>query len=235
VAAGASAASWTYKSFQWLADESDAVLASTAGVRDAATSSFGTTHDIPSVVDCQACHARGGDGVLGFDALQLSPDVDPLVLPDGQRTAADLDLDDLAAEGLVTHVPAGDPRIRATTPTGRWVMGMLHSNCGNCHNPQGAGSTTTLYLRHETSAMREADEPAYHSTVNQLTTQYTIPGAALGIDSYRILGGAADKSAVFFRMDSRVVGDQMPPMGTKVGDAEALNRLREWIGSLPRK
>jgi cytochrome c553 len=227
IAAGASTASWTFKSFQWLSDGSDAVLASSNGVKDVAPTAFGTTHDIPSVGECLGCHGRGGDAVLGFDSLQLSPDVDPLVLTDGQRQPGEITLDDLVADGLVTQGPSRAPRIRSSTDVGRWTMGFLHANCGNCHNPQGTAATVGLHLRHEYAATRESDEPTYRTAVNQLTSVFhTVV--------YRIEGGSPDTSALVVRMNSRTVGEQMPPSASKVVDADAVNRLREWIAGLPK-
>jgi hypothetical protein len=227
VSAGASPASWSYKSFRWLSDETDAVLASADGVVDASPTSFATTHDIPAVSQCLGCHTRGGDGVLGFDALQLSGDVDPLVLPDGQRAAGDLTVADLLAEGRLTRAPGAADRIQSSSAVGRWSMGFLHANCGNCHNPQGLAASSGMFLRHESAAGREQDEPAFATTVNQLTAVYSHK-------LYRVRGGSPDDSAIFFRMNTRADGDRMPPIGSKVVDADAANRIHDWIAALPQ-
>jgi cytochrome c553 len=235
VAAPADLASWTFRVYQWRADESDAdLVTSPDAVKDVALTAFGTTHDLPSQANCKACHARGGDAVLGFDALQLSPDLDPLVLPDGERRPDDLTLDDLVALRLVTHAPTDAPRISASTANGRWVMGRLHGNCGNCHNPQGTAAFVGLHMRHETSTQIEADEPVFRTAVNQPTTQFAVPGTTLGVDAFRIKGGAPELSALAFRMESRNPVQQMPPIATKVVDAEGVARLREWISGLPK-
>jgi hypothetical protein len=226
VATAAAPASWTFKAYRWLDDGSDAVLAPTEGIKDAAVTSFGTTHDIPALGECLGCHSRGGDAVLGFDALQLSGDVDPLVRADGVRSAGDVTLDDLVAEGLVTQAPSRAPRIPSDSALGRWSMGLLHANCGNCHNPQGPAGVTGLLLRHESAATRETDEPAYTTAVNQLTAVYHR-------GQYRIRGGSPDESVLLSRMNTRVVGDQMPPSASKVVDGEAVERISQWILTLP--
>jgi hypothetical protein len=226
VGSAAAPASWTFKAYHWLDDGSDAVLAPAEGIKDAAVTSFGTTHDIPALGECLGCHSRGGDAVLGFDALQLSGDVDPLVLADGQRGSGDLTLDDLVAEGLVTQAPNRAPRIESASAIGRWSMGFLHANCGNCHNPQGPGGVTGLLLRHESGATRETEEPTYATAVNQLTAVYHR-------GKYRILGGSPDASVLLARMNTRVAGDQMPPSASKVVDADAVDRVRQWILTLP--
>jgi uncharacterized protein (DUF1499 family) len=89
-------------------------------------------------------------------------------------------------------------------------------------------------LRHTVSAQSEQEEPAYRTIVNQLTRVYTLPGTNLGVDSYRILGGAPDRSAVLFRMQNRANFHAMPPLATKVVDADAVNLVTERIRTLPR-
>jgi mono/diheme cytochrome c family protein len=228
--------SWTFKAFVWRADESDATLAPDAGVANAGPTAFGTTHDIPSVTNCRSCHNRGGDAVLGFEALQLSADRDPLAIPAGQLAAGDVTLRELANEGLITHNPDSQPRVISSTPAGRWSMGLMHGNCGNCHNPASgsAGGSTGLDLRHRHSVTREVDEPAYATTVNRLNIVYQVEGTVLGVNSYRILAGQPDRSAVVLRMRARGNSHAMPPIASKVVDMDALGLVTDWVNRLPR-
>ncbi len=70
---------WRYAAYVWNEDGSDAVLAPTAGVRALATPGAPNgRYTVPSEADCRACHEGGATPVLGFSALQLSPDRDPL-------------------------------------------------------------------------------------------------------------------------------------------------------------
>lgn len=235
VGAAANLDSWTFKAFTWRPDESDATLWPATGVQNAAPTAFGTMHDIPSLENCRSCHNRGGDGVLGFEALQLSEDRDPLVIPAGRLEPADVSLRDLMNEGLLTRNPDDQPRIASSTSTGRWSMGFLHGNCGNCHNPASgsAGASTGLDLRHRVAVEREEDEPAYRTSVNQLDIVYQVPGSILGINSYRILGGNPDQSAIVVRMRARGSTHAMPPIASKVADADAVNMVIDWVNRLP--
>lgn len=221
---------WSLRTYAWRADESDAVLVGADGLADAAPTAFGTSHDIPSQAECVKCHGRGGDAILGVDALQLSADRDPLAVE--PVPAGGIDLQSLADEGLLSDPPAAQPRIVASSGTARWAMGYLHGNCGHCHNPEGFARETGMFLRHEGQVASERDEPVYQTAVNQLTRLYVVPGSTLGTDSYRIHGGAPDQSAVTLRMGRRD-REQMPPIATEVGDAEALGLLRDWIRRLP--
>ncbi|HUR35959.1 MAG TPA: hypothetical protein VM032_19285 [Vicinamibacterales bacterium] len=47
-----------------------------------------------------------------------------------------------------------------------------------------------------------------------------------------IAEGRPDLSAVLARMRSRQPSSQMPPLGTVVADAQAIDLLSGWIGSL---
>lgn len=222
---------WSLRTYAWRADESDAVLVGADGLPDAAPTAFSTFHDIPSQAECMRCHGRGGDAILGVDALQLSADRDPLAVE--PVPAGGIDLRGLTNEGLLSHPPAAQPRIVASSGTARWAMGYLHGNCGNCHNPQGFARETGMFLRHEGLVAYERDEPVHRTAVNRLTRLYVVPGSKLGTDSYRIRGGAPDASAVYLRMQRRD-GEQMPPIATEVSDVEALGLLRDWIRRLPR-
>jgi hypothetical protein len=235
VGSAASLDSWTFKAYQWRPDESDAQRVGDDGVPNAAQTSFGTTHDIPSLAACRACHTRGGDAVNAFEALQLSADRDPLGVPASKLEPGDITLEDLERRGLITNAPAEQPRIVSSTPAGRLAMGFLHGNCSPCHNPQGPAATLGMDLRHTVAAHSEAEEPAYRTAVNQLTTTYAMPGTQVSVNSFRILGGSPDMSAVLFRTNSRASGQQMPPFATKVPDADAVNYLTDWIRGLPRR
>lgn len=227
--------SWSFKSYQWRADGSDATLVPAAGVPNAAPTTLGTTHDIPSLDQCRTCHSsRGADGVNGFDALQLSADRDPLAIEAARLEPGDLTMDELERQSLVTRVPDQEVRIASSSAVGRWAMGYLHGNCGNCHNPQGFAASTGLHLRHAADARREADEPAWRTAVNQLTTIYAMPDSQVGVNSFRILGGSPERSAVLFRMTSRGNFHQMPPFGSKAQDTEAVALITEWVRGLPR-
>jgi hypothetical protein len=227
-------ASWRFKAYAWRADESDAVLVGEGGQLDVAPTALGTRHDIPSISSCRACHARGGDALLGVDALQMSADRDPLAVSEGQLRAGDITTTTLASEGLLTRNPGSAPRIAANTAAGRFAIGYLHGNCGNCHNPAALVGNLGMNLRHSLNATREDDAPAYATSVNRQNATYQVDGTRLGIDSYRILGGRPEQSAVLVRMRSRVVSHVMPPVGSEVQDAEAAALIAEWIRGLPR-
>jgi mono/diheme cytochrome c family protein len=221
---------WIYASYVWAEDGSDAVLAPEAGVATSQEVAPGKRHAIPSLSDCLNCHRGGRAEVLGFSALQLSPDRDPLAPNAEPVREGDVDLAILVKRGLVRGLPRDvldpPPRIVAATPRGRAVKGYLHANCAGCHDSRGPIASLGVSLRHSLRARAERDQPA--SAAIGRPTRFDIPGAAPG-ESVWIAPGAPASSAVVHRMQSRNPAAQMPPLGTKLVDEQALALVREWI------
>src|SRR5689334_4874738 len=124
--------SWRFGSYVWNAQGTDAVLAPATGLRELpAPNAPGAHYTIPSVDDCRACHEGAPVPVLGFSALQLSPDRDPLA-PHAEKTAGAMDLRVLVARGLLVNLSpellAHPPRIAASNPAERAALGYLHGN-----------------------------------------------------------------------------------------------------------
>src|SRR5688572_2950282 len=98
---------WRFGSYVWNSD-GDATLAPAGGLRDlpaprSTPLSPGARYAIPAEADCRACHDGAPVPVLGFSALQLSPDRDPLA-PHADEPAAREELttlDTLIARGLL--------------------------------------------------------------------------------------------------------------------------------------
>ncbi len=227
---------WRFGSYVWSADGTDAVLAPARGVRDLpAPNAPGARYTIPSEDDCRACHEGAPVPVLGFGALQLSPDRDPLA-PHAERVAGAVDLRSLTARGLLRNLPAAllarPPRIAATTPAERAALGYLHGNCGNCHNNEGPLAVLEMTLAQRVAAPA-ADAPSSNNVLSSIVgrqSQFRPAGAPR--DAARIAPGHLDGSVIALRMSSRDPLQQMPPLGTSAVDAEAVALLARWIESL---
>lgn len=221
--------SWRFGSYVWNAEGTEAVLAPAAGLRDlAAPNAPGAHYTIPSVEDCRACHEGAPVPVLGFSALQLSPDRDPLAPhADGARG---VDLRVLAARGLLRNLApellANPPRIDAATPSERAALGYLHGNCGNCHNDEGPLAVLDMTL-----AQRVGKPSPVLSSIVGVQSQFVPPGAPA--DAVRLAPGHLASSVIAARMGSRDPLQQMPPLGTTAVDTEALALLSQWIESFP--
>jgi hypothetical protein len=141
--------------------------------------------------------------VLGFSALQLSSDRDPLAPHADPRS--DIDLDALVARGLIKNLSATTrPRIEASSPIERASLGYLHGNCGHCHNDY------------------ETRVPV------DLTLAQSVAGGTAHSD--RVVQSLIDVGGRFLaRVGSRNPQQQMPPIGTRHIDTAALALLERWI------
>ena len=222
------AGGWIFATYRWSEDGSDAVLAPEQGVRGAAEIRPGVRHDLPSRWDCGACHEGQPTPVLGFSALQLSTDRDPLAPNAETPRPGDLDLAKLIERGLVRGLPAEwkktPPRIIARSPRERAALGYLAANCAHCHNAVGPLANVGMSLAVRLVASHQSRE-ALTTAVGQ-PSRYRLPG---GKDTLRVAAGDPDHSLLALRMASREPLLQMPPLGTKVADQEALDLIRAWI------
>ncbi len=229
----ASADRWQFASYVWNATQTDAELAPASGIADVADVAPGKRHSIPSIDDCRACHDSNGTAVsgtepLGFTALQLSDDRDPLAAHAEPAAADDLTLRALVEDGLLTSVSpellTSAPRIPATSARTRAVLGYLSTNCGACHN--AAGSLASLGLRFK--------QPAYGGGMDvvraglERRTKWDRPGAAP--ETTRVIDAdAPELSALLLRMKSRRPLSQMPPLGSVLPDHQALDLVSGWV------
>jgi hypothetical protein len=213
---------WRFGSYVWNADGSDAVLAPPTGLR--------ARYNIPSENDCRACHEGAPVVVLGFSALQLSPDRDPLA-PHAERMAGSVDLRQLVARGLLRNLPqeflVHPPRIAAANPAERAALGYLHGNCGNCHNDEGPLAVLDMTLAQRVAAPVPG---AVLRSIVGVQSQFVPAGAPA--DAARIAPGHLAASVIAARMSSRDPLEQMPPLGTSAVDREALALVARWIEGL---
>jgi mono/diheme cytochrome c family protein len=229
---------WIYATYVWNQDETDAVLAPERGVVGAHEIRPGVRHDIPGYYDCLACHEGRPSRVLGFSALQLSSDRDPLA-PHAQAPAPDaINLDVLIERGLLRgypNAPAGRaPRINAKSPRARAALGYLHANCGSCHNDRGPLANLGMFLDAKLSGKDGATRSRELVTAVDRPSRFRPPAQSeadtLGASAFlRIAAGHPERSVLIARMSSRTAVLQMPPLGTHIVDEEAVALLDSWI------
>ncbi|MCL4818161.1 MAG: hypothetical protein KJ067_03435 [Vicinamibacteria bacterium] len=221
---------WLYAAYVWNEAQTEATLAPARGLRDHADAGEGVRHDIPGVADCAVCHeAAGRDAVLGFGAVQLAPERDPLAPHAEPFEPGMLDLAGLVAAGRLSPAPAdggASARITARSPRERAALGYLHANCGTCHHPDDEAASAGLWLRvapgeaaGSHAALRTAPGRPAGSPVEG------VPGGA----GLRIAAGDPGHSALVQRMESRHPLRQMPPLGSERVDREAVALIRAWI------
>lgn len=224
---------WLFATYVWDEGQREANLAPAAtGLKNHVEIAPGVRHDIPSVSDCKACHVGiGRDSVLGYGALQLSPDRDPLAPHAEPAPAGGLDLDALMKEHRLKNAPASwrttAPVIVAANARARAALGYLHANCGFCHNDRDPVSSVGLALNARCAADCLADQPTMRSAVG-VRSKFQIRGVSPD-HSLRLAPGEVECSAVLVRMRARDGLSQMPPVGSKLVDAAAVDLISNWV------
>jgi mono/diheme cytochrome c family protein len=210
---GPRAQDWAYASYLWDEEGSEARKLGIDGLPQA----LGTTHDIPSRAQCQECHgpaAKGGgrpSRALGFTAIQL----------DHAETEQNLEAWSarLSEPQESNPLPDQDGAVQA--------LGVLHANCGSCHNPTAEGLPQSDLDLSLVWGQPLEQAGAFATAVDQPTQLFSTPSV-----QHRILAGDPHSSAVVRRMESRGNSAQMPPIGTHQVDEEGAAVVRAWIESL---
>jgi hypothetical protein len=224
----AGTARWDLASYVWNAADTDATRAPASGLTSAVEVAPGKWHAIPSVDECRACHESNGIEPLGFTALQLSDDRDPLAVHSESVSDGDLTVGRLLRDGLLRNLSAAHrasaPRIPSSSARERAVLGYLSANCGGCHNMVGPLASLGLSFR----------QPAFGGGLDVVRagltrrTKWDRPGVPP--ENTRVVDpGAPDSSALLIRMASRRPASQMPPLGSVVADRQALEMVSGWI------
>jgi hypothetical protein len=222
---------WLFAAYAWSSDGREARLVSEKGRRKAYPLSADRAHAIPSVSDCNVCHKGGSAEVLGFSALQLSPDRDPGAVHAEPRPSPAVDLRYLSDKALLVGLPASyqvtPPRIEAGSATERAALGYMHGNCGHCHNEKGSMANLELFLFQPAAPTALM---AVVSTINRPVKKLAPGQPADAV--LRIEPRHPDRSGLLKRVSSRYPPLQMPPLGTQLVDEEAVSLIREWIADL---
>lgn len=176
---------------------------------------------VPTQNQCKGCHLRDN---------QVHPvGTTVRMLHDGHSTSL---LDQLVDAGILYNAPAretwpslavwNDP---ATGDLDQRARAYLDANCGHCHRPEGAASTSGLFLHHL------VEDPA------QLGVFKSPVAAGRGSGGHRfgIHPGKPGNSILLHRMTTNDPGSRMPEFGRSVAHREGIALIREWIARMPGK
>jgi hypothetical protein len=221
---------WRFAAYAWSEDESAALLAPERGISRSLEIRPGVYHAIPSRADCRACHEASSVRVLGFSALQLSSDRDPLAPHAEPPPVGAVHLSQLVARGLVRHLPAHlvsrPPRIEARSALARAALGYLHANCGSCHTGSGEMASLAFVLNYPVGPAAGLEPPALLTTFGR-PSKFRVSGDPG--PGERVCPTDPESSVLVARMASRHPVLQMPPLGTRLVDEEAVRLVRRWI------
>ncbi len=176
----------------------------------------------PSEGQCMQCHTSAADFALGLEIAQLNKD---FTYPSTGRLANQLETIDhvmMFADPLPGPAETLDRLANPedqSAPLEQRLRAYLHTNCAQCHRPNGP-TPSTMDLRYATAL---ADTNACEAT--PLNGNLGIPDARL------IAPGDSGRSLVVERMQRRDIHG-MPPIGSNLIDAANVARIAAWIDGL---
>lgn len=223
-------AGWVALPYVWNAEQTEATLAlagdtlSLELVSDAGRQSF--AYLVPDTNQCAGCHALEHHSQkiepIGVRARHLNKTFH-------YGEAAENQLAHWQKLGLLSGAP--DP---AQAPrNARWddpadgdlearARAYLDVNCGHCHRPRGAASTSGLLLH-----AQETDRVHLGECKIPIAT-----GRGSGDALFDIVPGTPDASILLHRMLSTEADVAMPELGRALVHAEGAALIRDWIASL---
>jgi hypothetical protein len=208
---GPESSDFIFQAYQWDAEGTDATAVPRDGIKDA----NGTLHDIPGEWECEVCHGKAPERVLGLGAIQLS------------HAGPGLTIESLSAAGRLT-VPSAGYSVPGDD-VARAALGYLHGNCAHCHNPSPKAEwfTRPFSLKLLTTATTVAETDAVVTAVGVAPEKFVHPGIAM-----RIAAGDPASSAVAYRISVRGSPDAMPALGSEIVDPAGVAAITAWIGAM---
>jgi hypothetical protein len=219
---------WKFFTFVWNNEQTEAYVWSGNFERRVRELKPGVFHHLPSREMCMSCHSKGKearakDPVLGFSATQLDHE-----LPG-------VNIVWLAMRNKLTQPLPANMGIKGPTLEAKKAMGLLHGNCGHCHNPDGIANQVGMNLNHNVKTKTYEEENAYITTFNK-RAQYYFPDPQVSF--VRIEPGSAERSILYRRVKSSSFDDiyyseKMPPamFGNMSVHEALLESLKAWIES----
>ena len=209
---------WAGYSYEWNAAQTDATLVVGGKVAQIG----GQSWIFPSGNDCLSCHTAAAGFALGLETAELNHD---LTYPSTGRTANQIDT--LDAIGLFDSpqpdpvaLPALTDPADAAAPLAERARAYLHTNCAQCHRPNGP-TPSSMDLRYPTALTdtQACDAPPQAGDLG------------LGQAARIVAPGDPDHSVLLERMSHRDA-NAMPPLGSNLVDDDGVALIRDWIAGL---
>jgi uncharacterized repeat protein (TIGR03806 family) len=205
---------WGGYTYRWNSGHTDAALVSGGLTETLGTQSW----TYPSEAQCLQCHTNAAGGSLGLETRQLNSSI---TYPASGRSANQLTTLQgigMFANTLTLQDAYPDPS-DTTQSTANRARAYLHTNCAQCHRPNG-GTPVGLDLRYSTAI----------AATN--TCSLTAASGDLGVTGALLIApGDASKSVLYLRMNRRDA-NQMPPVASHVVDAPGATLLQQWINGM---
>jgi hypothetical protein len=216
---------WYGTTYRWNDAQTDATLVPPGGESEELTLRDGDglaklTWSYPSRRECLSCHNSKSRGVLGFYTGQLNRPID---YGDGTENQ----LEALSRAGYLDREitdPHTYPALASLDDEAKSLefraVSYIEANCANCHRPHLSGIAQALFDAR---------------TVTPISFSRLIgskPHNNHGDERQRFIHpGEPEESVVYHRMATTGL-HRMPPLGTRIPHAEALDVMARWIRSL---
>jgi uncharacterized repeat protein (TIGR03806 family) len=241
------AAGWVAIPYVWNAEQTEATLAlagdtlSLELVGDDGRQPF--AYLVPDTNQCAGCHALEHHSQkiepIGIRARHLNKTFRyGEVAEQGCANTAGAGCAGAATENQLAHwqkvgLLIGAPEPAQAPRNARWddpadgdlearARAYLDVNCGHCHRPRGAASTSGLLLH-----AQETERVHLGECKIPIAT-----GRGSGDVLFDIVPGTPDESILLHRMLSTEADVAMPELGRSLVHAEGVSLIREWIASL---
>jgi uncharacterized repeat protein (TIGR03806 family) len=205
--------SWAGYTYEWNESGTDATLLTTGKQKVIGSQ----TWTYPSREQCMQCHTYAAGFTLGLEVVQLNRDY---YYEASHRTANQLaTLDHIGMFSVPLGPPGAQPALRRDTLANA-ARGYLHSNCSNCHRPDG-GTGARFDIRYNTSI-----------SLMQVCNVSPVKGN-LGIPGARLLVPGSPATSILSVRPHLVGANQMPPLARSIVDAAGTSLIDAWITSWP--
>ncbi|HEY6562578.1 MAG TPA: c-type cytochrome domain-containing protein [Polyangiaceae bacterium] len=182
-------------------------------------------YNVPSEFECQSCH-----GTLP-EMYPLGPRTRQLDRVNDYGDGPENQIDYLAKLGLLDVSPPAE-RQRLTDPYGdgpiaERARSYLDANCGHCHSPERKADSTGFYVDYDST------DPVRGNRLHWGECKFpTSAGHAGGDLKYDIVPGNPEQSILVHRVASIEPDVKMPPLPTRLADAQGVQVMRDWIASM---
>lgn len=209
---------WAGYSYEWLEDQSDAILLEDQKVKDI----DGQTYTYPSRSQCMQCHNESTGWSIGPETAQLNKD---MLYPSTGVT--DNQIRALDHIGMFTNPMPDHNTLDAladpfgTAPVDERARAYLHGNCAYCHRPSGPGQGPEDF-RYQVPGYDPAGPDLGALMVDPTEGDMGVPGSKL-LDP-----GNPENSVLSLRMKTLGAG-RMPPLATAYVDNAGVAVIDGWI------
>jgi uncharacterized repeat protein (TIGR03806 family) len=185
------------------------------------------TYAVPDFNQCQGCHIENLTtekmNPIGLKPRHINRGYTHLESVDNQIT--DLVERGLLAESVafpLKRLPKNAMMLNEQASIDDRARSYLDINCGHCHNPNGAGDTSGLFLN-----ISETDELKLGVCKPPIAAGQGTGGRFVGIEP-----GRPEASILSYRMESVDLGAMMPELGRSTVDHEGVELINRWITAM---